>query len=257
MPDNPNFSDIQSYWARDCIQELASRKIVSGYPDGQFRPEASVTRAEFAAMVQKAFPQATVIRPATSFTDVPTIHWAAGVIQSIYRAGFMSGYPDRTFKPSQPIPRVQAFVALVAGLQYRSTKPIPATLQQYYEDAGQIPDYAKPAIAAATEKRLVVNYPQVRRLNPNQNMTRGELTALICRTLKLPVVPLQSVVGMEFVVIPPQFAAAGTFKGGVAPVKVGNQWGYINAQGKWVIQPQFSEASDLAEGLGLGWRQFS
>ena len=250
MSSNSNFADIQTHWAQECIRQLAQRQLVSGYPDGSFRPDAPVTRAEFAALVRKAFPKIPPVRSAITFKDVPVGHWAIQVIQAVYQAGFLSGYPDRSFKPNQPIPRVQALVALVSGLQYQANATS-SELNKYFEDAAQIPAYAVNAIAAATQRYLVVNYPNVRRLTPNQNATRGEVAALICRALKLPGVPLQYVVGMDFVVIQPQFDQAGSFAEGLARVQVGNQWGYINQQGKFVMQPQFEEANPFTEGLAL------
>jgi hypothetical protein len=165
--------------------------------------------------------------------------------------GFLSGYPDRTFKPSQAIPRVQAFVALVSGLKYAVTSNPNEILKKYFEDAAQIPNYAIGAIASATEKYLVVNYPNVRRFNPNQNATRGEIAALICRALSIPGVPLQYIPGMEFVVIQPQFDEAEAFSEGLARVKIADKWGYIDKTGKLVISPQFDEAEAFSEGVAL------
>jgi len=245
------FSDIQNHWAQACISAAAKRTIISGYPDGQFKPDAPVTRAEFAALVRKAFPNTVPVRNPINFQDVPATHWAYKAIQVVYQVGFLSGYPDRTFKPNQQIPRVQALVALASGLKYSPTKTPSETLKQYFDDADQIPNYAIGAIAAATERYLVVNYPQVRRLNPNQNATRAEVTTFICRALGISGVPLQYIPGMDFVVIPPQFEQAESFSEGLARVKVGNQWGYIDKVGKLVLQPQFEQAESFSEGLGL------
>ena len=245
------FSDLQNHWAQACILAAAQRNIISGYPDSTFKPDSPVTRAEFAAILRKAFPGVVPVRNPINFQDVPSNHWAAKAIQVVYQWGFLSGYPDRTFKPNQPIPRVQALVALASGLKYNPTKTPSETLKQYFEDVAQIPNYAIGAIAAATEKYLVVNYPQVRRLNPNRNATRAEVTAFICRALGISGVPFQYIPGMEFVVIQPQFEQAASFSEGLAQVKIGDQWGYINKTGKLVIQPQFEQAESFSEGLGL------
>ena len=50
MSNSINFSDIQSHWAEKCIKELAKREFISGYPNGKFLPEKTITRAEAAAM---------------------------------------------------------------------------------------------------------------------------------------------------------------------------------------------------------------
>jgi uncharacterized lipoprotein YddW (UPF0748 family) len=249
MSSNLSFSDIQNHWAQDCIRQLAQGNIITGYPDGSFRPNASVTRAEFAALLGKAFANTPPVRDNVSFKDVPANHWANSAIQSAYQKGFLSGFPDRTFQPDQFIPRVQALVALVSGLKY--TVGAQNSLQQYYNDAAEIPIYALGAIATATQKRLVVNYPNIKRLSPNQSATRAEVVAFICRALKIPGVPFQYIPGMEFVVIPPQFEQADAFSEGLARVKIGEKWGYIDKTGKQVIQPQLDEANSFSEGHAL------
>ena len=251
MSSNLIFSDIQNHWAAESISQLQARNFISGYPDGSFRPDAPVTRAEFAAILRKAFANMPPIRGGITFSDVPANHWANSAIQAAYRTGFISGYPDRTFKPNLLIPRVQALVALVSGLKYTVEAQGFAALQKYFEDAEQIPNYARNAIAAATQKHLVVNYPNLKRLNPNQNATRAEVAAFICRALKIPGVPFQYVPGMEFVVIPPQFDQADSFREGLARVKIGQKWGYIDKQGKLVVQPQLDEADSFSDGLAL------
>jgi uncharacterized lipoprotein YddW (UPF0748 family) len=251
MPSNLIFSDIQNHWAAECIRQLQARNFISGYPDGTFRPNAPVTRAEFAAILSKAFANVAPIRSGITFKDVPSNYWAYSAIQTVYQTGFISGFPDRTFGPNLLIPRVQALVALVSGLRYTVGTQGSAILQQYYEDAGTIPIYALGAIAAATQQRLVVNYPNLKRLNPNQNVTRAEVAAFICRALKIPGVPFQYVPGMEFVVIQPQFEQADSFSNGLARVKIGDKWGYIDTQGKLVIQPQLDEANSFFEEVAL------
>ena len=76
------FSDIQGHWAELCIHALAKSNVVSGYPDGSFRPEALVSRAEAAALLILAFPNAPQIRKAIPFRDVATGYWAHPAIQS-------------------------------------------------------------------------------------------------------------------------------------------------------------------------------
>lgn len=187
-----DFSDIGNHWAKACILALAERNIVSGYLDGTFRPDAGITRAEFAALMFVAFPNAPSVRPPARFSDVPTSHWAYQAIEWGYERGFFSGYPDGTFQPSQMISRLQSLLVLV------STQPVdnPASpdehLNWYFEDDGQIPNWAKKATSDAIAANIVVNYPKVRQLRPLENATRGEVAALLCRTLRIPnVVPAE------------------------------------------------------------------
>ncbi|GAX37920.1 S-layer homology domain-containing protein [Nodularia sp. NIES-3585] len=55
------FFDTQNHWGKDCLQQLGERKLITGYPDGSFRPNATVTRAEAAVLMLNAFPDAPII----------------------------------------------------------------------------------------------------------------------------------------------------------------------------------------------------
>ncbi|MDZ8185361.1 MAG: S-layer homology domain-containing protein [Nostoc sp. ChiSLP02] len=176
------FSDVSSnYWAAPFIQELSQRGVIAGFPDGSFRPEEAVTRAQFAAMVNKAFQKAQQRSP-ISFTDVPSNYWAASAIGQAYTIGFLSGYPGNRFEPNQAIPRQQVLVSLANGLEYSASGNIESTLQ-YFNDASNIASYARSPIAAATEKQIVVNYPNVKFLNPTATATRAQVAAFIYQAL--------------------------------------------------------------------------
>ncbi|MBW4632423.1 MAG: S-layer homology domain-containing protein [Iphinoe sp. HA4291-MV1] len=177
-----NFTDVQSnYWAVEFIRELAQRGVIAGFPDGSFRPEEPVTRAQFAAMIGKAFRKAAE-RQAVTFYDVPNNYWASSAIQDAYTTGFLSGYPGNRFEPNQNIPREQVLVSLSSGLDYNVNGSAERTLQ-YYNDTNNISGYARSAIAAATEKQIVVNYPNIKFLNPQTIATRSQVAAFIYQAL--------------------------------------------------------------------------
>lgn len=179
------FSDVSSsYWASQFISELSQRDIIAGFPDGTFRPNAPVTRAQFAAMLRKANQQFNkqAIRNSINFVDVRSNYWAAPAIQEAYTTGFLAGYPGNVFNPEQNIPREQVLVSLANGLNYTASTATEATLA-YYNDASRISNFARPPIAAATEERLVVNYPNVKSLNPLQVATRADVAAFIYQAL--------------------------------------------------------------------------
>ena len=209
-----SFSDIQGSWAQTCITELTQKGIISGYPDGTFRPNAAVTRAEFAAMLGRAFPNANRVRSATQFVDVASSFWAYSAINFASQTGFLSGYPGGVFNPSQNIPRAQVLVSLASGLGYSPTQPVQATLNTF-ADASSIPGYAETGIAAATERRLVVNYPNVQVLNPNQFASRAEVSAFLCQSLAgtgqiAAVIPNQYIAGAGAVAVQRSQVVAGT-----------------------------------------------
>ena len=180
-------TDISGLWAESCITSLAGRGIINGYPDRSFRPNAPVTRAEFATMVATAFPNEANVNPsAGQFSDISSSYWASSAIRSVSQKGFLSGYPDGSFQPTQNIPRAQALIALSSGLDYQPNQFVNQTLSSSFSDSSSIPSYARNGIAAATEKQIVVNYPSVQNLRPNQVATRAEVAAFLCQALKTP-----------------------------------------------------------------------
>ena len=177
-----NFSDIgANYWAYPFIQRLVAEDIIAGFPDGSFRPNQPVTRAQFAVILQKAFNR-PAINAARTFPDVPANYWAHGAIQHAYRTGFLTVYPNGAFLPDQGILREQALVSLVNGLNFNASGSVSNTLNTY-RDQNQIPDYALVPIAAATQRNIVVNYPNVDLLNPHRVVTRSEVAAFVYQAM--------------------------------------------------------------------------
>ncbi|MGB3636731.1 MAG: S-layer homology domain-containing protein, partial [Rivularia sp. (in: cyanobacteria)] len=113
-----NYTDINGHWAEECIQNLSAQGILSGYSSGIFRPNNVISRAEYAAMITKAFPYIRATRATMNFNDVSSNHWAKEAIRNAYTKRFLSGYPNQSFNPNQKISRVEAFVALSTGLNY-------------------------------------------------------------------------------------------------------------------------------------------
>ena len=197
-----SLTDINGHWAERCIQHLEQRDIVQGYPDQTFRPNEPVTRTEFAAFVNRAFPESAEQAFAINYRDLDETYWGLIPIDRATRSGFMTGYPDGTFKPTRNIPRYEILLALVAGLNYIPQGNPDTLIPRYYEDAAELPAFAYPAIAAATEQQLIVNYPNIRRLNPQQWASRGEVASFLCSALDT-----TGTISAEYIVTPPTTAA--------------------------------------------------
>ncbi|MEH2236115.1 S-layer homology domain-containing protein [Nostoc sp.] len=182
IPPPIAFNDVPtSFWGRRFIDVLSSRGILKGFPDYSFRPNQPVNRAEFAAILQKAFDQEPS-KTAIAFQDVPAKFWATPAIDQAISAGFLKGYPKKSFKPQQNISRVQVLVALVSGLNLKAPTS-PNQILSVYKDAKDIPTYASSKIAAATANGLVVNYPNPQILAPNKVASRAEVAAMIHQAL--------------------------------------------------------------------------
>lgn len=198
------FPDLQGHWAAPYVEALADRKLIKGFEDGTYHPDASLNRAQFAALVANSYRTVPVVRAKVEFTDVPTSFWAYQAIHLAQQRGFVGGYPDHTYRPDQPITRVQAMVAVATGLQLPGAG---ASILNSYGDRAQIPSYGINALAAATQAGLVVNYPDPSQLRPQEPITRAEMAALIYQglvaggqapRLAMAAVPLTSVIQGSF-----------------------------------------------------------
>ena len=111
------FNDVaKDCWAANYIGYMQQFGIVTGYEDGSFRPDAPVTRAEFAAIASR-FEKLT--QGSKSFTDVPDTHWAVRYINFAATRGWVTGYEDGTFKPEHSITRAEV-AAVTCRLLERS-----------------------------------------------------------------------------------------------------------------------------------------
>ncbi|NJP12319.1 MAG: DUF1565 domain-containing protein [Leptolyngbyaceae cyanobacterium RU_5_1] len=173
------FVDVQGHWAQPYIEALAKRNIINGLPGGVFKPDAPVTRVQFASIINKAFAPSAK-RSAIAFKDIDSTFWGYQPIQAAVQSGFMNGDPDGLFKPDQPVLRVQVLVALANGLGFNNGDP---SLLSMFQDATAIPDYAAGPVAAATRNKIVVNYPTLTQLNPNREVTRAEVAAFVYQAL--------------------------------------------------------------------------
>ncbi len=178
-------SDVAGNWAEPFITILVQKDIIKGYPDGTFRPDQPITRAEFAALLNKAF-DLQPIREGRKFKDVPKNYWAAEVIQKAYRSGFLSGYPG-SFGPKQNLLRIQGLVSLVNGSKLQPSGDL--DLNSVFGDAAQVPSYGQNALVAATQKCIAVSveYDSSKlpggNFGPNTVATRADVAAYIHQVL--------------------------------------------------------------------------
>ena len=94
-------SDTTGHWAEVHIDKWISDGLITGYPDGSFKPDNSITRAELVALVNRAFdiPNQNLT---SSFSDIKASDWFYSDVISGQAAGYISGYPDGTFRPNNP-----------------------------------------------------------------------------------------------------------------------------------------------------------
>lgn len=204
--------DVEQHWAKDCISRLAARKQMNGYPDGRFRPEQRLTRAEYAVLMLNAYPKAIASdRPVPNFRDLSPQHWAYSAMRKAYQRKIFVGYPDNTLRPDQPISRVEALAILFSlasphadvpeRFNYNLPEfPLPSQpqfiLQEQFADARQIPAWAVKPLSGVAAAFWVVDYPQGQRLRPQEATTRADAAAFLCQAAGWDgLVPVDAVVG--------------------------------------------------------------
>ncbi len=111
-PKTASFTDVpQEHWAALSISAVSEEGYMMGYPDGSFSPNSLISREELAATLVRAFPL-TVEGEEVHFSDVASERWSFEAIQTLVSNGIVSGYPDGTFQPTQPVTRAELAVIL-------------------------------------------------------------------------------------------------------------------------------------------------
>jgi WD40 repeat protein len=180
------FADTESHWANDSIARLSGRLIVNGVSDNRFEPERTVTRAEFAAMLNRGLGIAVQASGETRFGDVGDGDWFRGEVAAAAQAGLLSGYEDGSFRPSRSISRAEAAVMAVRALEKSGVNPIAdmsdarRTLSSF-ADSGEA-GWAADALAAAVQAGLLQGSGEGR-LKPNDPIKRAEAAVLVERIL--------------------------------------------------------------------------
>lgn len=113
------FSDASDNWFSKAINYVVAKGLISGYPDGTFKPNESITRAEFAQMISGYVKNEK--KGSSDFQDVKD-HWAKSAIEKLYGNKNVTGYPDGTFKPNAKITRAEAVTILNSVFNRNTTK---------------------------------------------------------------------------------------------------------------------------------------
>lgn len=169
------FSDTQGHWAEDQINKWAGKGLAEGYPDGTFRPDDTITRAEFLKLANGAFnyTEEAVI----NYSDVLDGDWFAGDVKKSQAAGFINGYPDGSMKPNNPVSRQEAatIISKIGGLTAD-----PDHARRAFTDYNNIADWSIGYIGAAAEAGYMVGYPDGS-FGPSSSMTRAESLVALSR----------------------------------------------------------------------------
>jgi len=173
------FKDTAGHWAerQNVLDRLVGLGIVAGYPDGTFRPDNNVTRAEFAKMLVVALDLAPDAAAAAGFADAADIPaWAKGYVGAAVKAGLIRGYEDGTFRADRQITRAELAVMVARALKAAEKAGLG------FKDAADIPSWAADGIAQAVARGIIKGYED-NTFRPANPATRAETAAMTLRLL--------------------------------------------------------------------------
>ena len=174
-----SLSDISNNQHKEAIVNLVDRGIVSGFPDGTFKPNQEVTRGQAAKILAQVLKLDTENVTDPGFKDVTKENQYYGAIAALVNAGIISGYEDKTFKPGNPLTRAHMAKILAIGFD----------LQEEVVTANRFTDVSPTSWYAGFVQALLTNKitsgTSATTYSPNAFVTRGQLASFVVRSEKL------------------------------------------------------------------------
>ena len=175
------FEDVPNgYWASCDINTLTENNVIAGYPDRTYKPNLPVSRAEMATLAVKGFNLNDDVTCSTNmFKDVPQGHWANKTIAKAVSNGLMTGYPNNTFKPNQPISRAEAFAIMAKGINCPMDECKANEILNNYCDGEAVPAWAKIPVAKVLDNGGISEFPNPKEISPNKDASRAEIASML------------------------------------------------------------------------------
>ena len=175
FPDVPN-----GFWAACDIDKLAINDVVVGYPDGYFKPNRNITRAEFATILVKGFNLDQCDMPRSGmFKDVPMSNWANRSIAKAVDEDLLKGYPDGNFKPNHHVTRAEALTSIAKGMDCDMDKCQADEILSHYSDGASVPNWARIPIAKSLQNGALKDMPNPNMIMPNKEASRAEVASMM------------------------------------------------------------------------------
>ena len=164
--------DIKGHWAYDSIKQFIEKGYINGYEDKTFKPNNSITRAEFVRIVNKVFNFTE--QGKENFKDIEIGAWYYADICIGVNAGYINGYEDGTFRPNEAITREEAasIISTITNLYGNSNLK--------FVDDNKIASWAKSSVYALAEAKIMTGYED-NTFRPKNKITRAEAVATLSR----------------------------------------------------------------------------
>jgi hypothetical protein len=174
------FTDVAGHPQEGAIRKAASLGVVFGYPDGSFRPDKPVTRAELLTMLARlqgiSDEAGETVLPFADSGDVPA--WARQAVAAAVRQGIVAGYGDGSIRANREMTRGEFMVVLARALGLAAARSKPVK----FKDRDEIAAWALPSIVALIEAGWIEEDEKLS-FHPHAPVTRGEAVAILMKTV--------------------------------------------------------------------------
>ena len=152
-----SLSDIAGRPDQAIIERVVAKGFMKGYPDGTFRPNAPITRAEFVVSLARSAGLDPVASPATTLKDLPMSNWAAPLVYAAIAKGWISGYPDGTFHPTGHITREESMAVVAQRMGFEVRGIATHVVLDKVAGSDDLSEWARTAAAACVQEGMVAN----------------------------------------------------------------------------------------------------
>ena len=159
-------TDLNGHWAEETIGNWIDGGYINGYPDGSFKPENGITRAEFITLANKAF--GFTNKADFQYSDVREGDWFYSEVAIAVAAGYINGYPDGRMKPNQPISREEAASILMKIKKLQAEE----SMVEMFSDHQRL-QWSRGAVGAVVKANIMIGYPDGS-FKPVNQIKRGE-----------------------------------------------------------------------------------
>ena len=176
-------TDIEEHWAQEQIEKWRNEDLASGYPDGTFRPDDEVTRAEFVSFMMRVINSAEIEMETETddlpgFTDVEEGDWYYEHVSAAVKYELLAGYPDETFRPGISITREEAAVIVSQLQELEDEGPVRA-----FTDKEEISNWAESAVSTVIAAGIMAGYHDDT-FRPGIPITRAEAVTALDQALE-------------------------------------------------------------------------
>ena len=179
------FSDTRAHWARPPIDHLQSRELLSGYPDGTYRPDAYVSREEFVTLIVKALkkePEARQLEKGSGFFADTRQRWSRGFVDLARELDITAGDGMGNFHPQRIVTRQEAVTLLVNALH--NGEELTDEGEVLFLDSGAVQDWARASVSYAYQHGIIKGFPDTT-FRPRDPVTRAQVAVMLEQFLDL------------------------------------------------------------------------